>query len=170
MGAPGLAMDSGLDGASVARGFWYDRPMKLACLALALAPAAAIAAGPEHFDVMAAFVPASKPGGLAAIAVTFVPKDPEVHINQEPAPRLKLDPLQTVLVDKQPPAQSRVPAFDPETAKYLDTALPVNFPVAWASKAPKQPQTVKASVTYFYCSKREGWCRKGSTPLELSVP
>ena len=144
--------------------------MKLATLALLLAPAGALASGGEHFDVTASFVPPSKPGRPGAVAVTFVPKDPDVHINEEPEPRLKLDPLQTVLVDRQRPAPSRVAPFDPETAKYLDTALPVSFPVAWAGKAPKQPQLVSATVTYFYCSKREGWCRKGTTEVEVSVP
>jgi hypothetical protein len=28
---------------------------------------------------------------------------------------------------------------------------------------------VKGGVTYFYCSKREGWCRKGTTPVEFPV-
>jgi hypothetical protein len=28
---------------------------------------------------------------------------------------------------------------------------------------------VKASVSYFYCSKTEGWCRKGQSDLEFAV-
>ena len=27
----------------------------------------------------------------------------------------------------------------------------------------------KATVTYFYCSKRDGWCRKGTAELEIPV-
>ena len=38
-----------------------------------------------------------------------------------------------------------------------------------AQGAKKGPQTVKAAVTYFYCSKREGWCRKSTTDLEVPV-
>jgi hypothetical protein len=102
------------------------------------------------------------------VAVTFAPLDPDVHVNLEPAPRIKLDPAQRVLVDKQPPPPSRVATFDPETTRYLDPALPVYFPVALVAGAPKGSQSVKATVTYFYCSKREGWCRKGTA--ELNVP
>jgi hypothetical protein len=28
---------------------------------------------------------------------------------------------------------------------------------------------VKATVTYFYCSQREGWCRKGTSDVEFPV-
>jgi len=130
---------------------------------------AAGAAGPTHFDVGASFVPPAKPGGAGAIAVSFAPRDPDVHINEEPAPRLKLDLEQTALVDKQPPPPKSVPTFDPETARYLDLGKPVRFPVAFAPNAPKGPQTVKVSVVYFYCSQREAWCRRGSADVEVAL-
>ena len=143
--------------------------MKLSTLVLALAPAAALAADPTHFTVTASFVP-PKAGAEGAVSVTFSPKDPEIHVNEDPAPRLKLDPAQTLLKDRQPPPPTRIAPFDPEKARYLDAAVPVLFPVAWAAGAPKSPQTVSGSVTYFYCSKREGWCRKGTTDIEVRVP
>ncbi len=46
----------------------------------------------------AAFVPPAKAGGPASVAVTFTPRDPDVRVNEEPAPRLKLDPEQGVLI------------------------------------------------------------------------
>jgi hypothetical protein len=46
----------------------------------------------------------------------------------------------------------------------------VVFPVALAPGAPAGDRDVKAKLTYFYCSKREGWCRKGSAPVEFKVP
>lgn len=127
------------------------------------------AAAVTYFTVTASFVPPSKPGADAAVAVTFVPQDPDVHVNEAPAPRLKLDAAQTVLLDKQAPPPARTPTFDPETARYLDPKVPVSFAVALAPKAPKGMQSVKASVTYFYCSKREGWCRKGTSEVEVPV-
>lgn len=130
---------------------------------------AAGSAGPRHFDVAASFVPPEKAGGAGAIAVRFASRDPDVHINEEPAPRLKLDLEQVVLVDKQPPAPKTVPVYDPETARYLDLGKPVRFPVAFAPNAPRGPQTVGASVVYFYCSQREGWCRRGTADLEVAV-
>ncbi|MBI3932670.1 MAG: hypothetical protein HY317_04585 [Acidobacteria bacterium] len=138
--------------------------MKLSLLLLA----PAVLAAPQHFSLFATFLAPTKtaPG---AIAVSFAALDPDVRLNEEPAPRLKLDAAQRVLLDKQPPAPTRVAAFDPETAQYLDTKLPVTFPVALAPGAPKGDHTVKATVTYFYCSKREGWCRKGSADVDVPV-
>jgi hypothetical protein len=140
-------------------------------LSLILLPLA-LGGAPDLVTVTATFVAPAKPGANGAIAVTFVPKDPEVHVNEEPAPRLKLDAGQKILVDKQPPAPSRIAPVDPEVAHYLDPRLPVSFPVALAPGAPKGAQMLTASVTYFFCSKREGWCRKGTSEVEvpLSVP
>ncbi len=130
----------------------------------------ALAAGtpPRHFDVAASFV-ASKDGAASAVSVLFSPTDPDVHINEEPAPRLKLDPGQAVLVDRQAPAPAHAADFDPEKTHYLDVAKPVRFPVALAPKAPKGKQQVSAKVVYFYCSKREGWCRRGTAEVEFAV-
>jgi hypothetical protein len=138
----------------------------LAAAVLLLAPAAAMAVV-EHYTVSAAYVPPAKPKAVAAVAVTFIPADPDVKINQEPAPRLKLDPEQVVLVDRQPPPARRGESGG--EPKYLDVSLPVSFPVALNPNAPKGEQAVKGNVTYFYCSKREGWCRKGTSEVAFIV-
>lgn len=143
--------------------------MKLVTLALVLMPAAAMAASPQHFSLAASFVAPAKAGANGTIAVTFTPKDPDLHVNEQPAPRIKLDAAQTVLVDKQPAAPTRTAPYDSATAKSLDLKAPLTFPVAFAPNAPVGPQTVNATVTYFYCSKREGWCRKGSTDVTVPV-
>jgi hypothetical protein len=135
--------------------------VKTQTLLLLALPALHAAAGDKHFDVEAAFVPAPKPGAPAVVAIRFTATDPAVHVNADPAPRFKLDPQQTVLVD-----QSLAPAKPEPTARYLDSA---RFPVAIASGAPKGLQSAKGTLTYFYCSKREGWCRKGSAELEIPV-
>ena len=117
-------------------------------------------AGSPHFDVTAAFRPGK--AGTGEVAVTFAPKDPDVHINTTPAPRLKLDLAQKLLADKA----GAKPAVGAE--KYVDTTFPVVFPVTVL--APVQgEQTVKGSLTYYYCSRREGWCRKGTADLEIPV-
>jgi hypothetical protein len=139
---------------------------RLAVALLVLAPAAGLATD-EHFNVSAAYVPPAKAGASGAVAVAFLSSDPDVRINQEPAPRLKLDPAQTVLVDRQPAAVRK--AESAGEPKYLDTTLPVNFPVSLDPKAPKGEQMVKATVTYFYCSKTEGWCRKGTGDVDFPV-
>ncbi len=131
--------------------------------------AAAWAPAVTHFDLVATFEPPRKAGAPGHVAVSFTALDPDVHINEEPAPRLKLDLTQTVLVDKQAPAPEKTGGFDPDNPRYLDLQKPVKFPVAFAPAAPPGAQTVKATVVYFYCSAREGWCRRGSTEVEVPV-
>jgi hypothetical protein len=131
-------------------------------LLVAVVPAAMGAAPARHFDVTAAFAPPKNTTADGAVAVTFRALDPDVRVNETPAPRLKLDLAQAVLVDKQAPAPSQVPDYDPLTARYLDPAKPVLFAVAIAPTARRGAYDVKASVVYFYCSTREGWCRRGA--------
>jgi hypothetical protein len=133
--------------------------------------AALLALGPSarHFDVVAAFEPPSKQGTDAAVAVTFRPLDPDVKVNETPAPRLRLDLTQAVLEDRQPPAATSVPDYDPLTARYLDVSQPVRFKVGVARGAARGAHEVKASVVYFYCSTREAWCRRGSADVLIPV-
>jgi hypothetical protein len=151
-----------------------DAMVRRALLLLALVPAVVHSDAPRHFSLLASFVPAEKPGGVAHVAVRFRALDPDLRLNVSPAPRLTLDIAQRVLVDQQPPA-SRVhsgsePAdYDPLTARYRDLAMPVSFPVAFAPAAPKGEQSVKARVVFFYCSEREAWCRRGVTEIEIPV-
>jgi len=123
----------------------------------------------RHFEVAASFEPAKKPGANAAVAVTFQPLDPDVHVNEAPAPQLRLDLAQTVLVDRQPRAAESAPSFDPTQAHYLDPRKPVRFAVAIAKGAARGEQEVKANVVFFYCSSRENWCRRGSVDVVIPV-
>jgi hypothetical protein len=137
--------------------------MLLATTALAL-----LAAPPQMFTLTASYEASAKRQGM--VAVQFKAIDPDVMVNEHPGPRLALDPAQTVLVNKQPPpAKGAAAAPDPTDGKYLDLTLPVVFPVELAGAAPKGDQAVKGKVTYFFCSKREGWCRKGTTEIEFPV-
>jgi hypothetical protein len=139
-------------------------PLAMSCAALP-----ALATGSEHFDVNATFRAPAKPDGLGSVSVTIVAKDPGVHVNEEPAPRLKLDE-QSVLADKQAPPPAKAHTYDPQSAKYLDLTFPLSFPVAWAAKPPTTMQSVTATLVYFYCSESEGWCRKGSEAIAFNVP
>jgi hypothetical protein len=141
-------------------------------LALVLATATAMqasGAGPSQVALEASFVP-GRPGAPASLAVTFTPHDPDVRINQDPPPRLKLEPGQGVL-QYRPPARApkEAPGEPPETLRYLEPAIPYAFPVTLKQGAPKGAHQVKASVTYFYCSKSAGWCRKGTGEVDVPV-
>jgi hypothetical protein len=122
-------------------------------------------APPTHFEVTAAFTP--KGAAQGEVAVTFTGKDSDVRINETPAPRLKLEPGQ--VLQEVPPAPAPAAKEGSGPGKYLDTTWPVVFPVAVGRPSAAGPQTVKGAVTYFYCSKREGWCRKGTASLEIPV-
>jgi hypothetical protein len=132
--------------------------------ALILAVQAPLA--PAHVKVTASYLPPSA-GVEAAIAVQFSPVDPSIRVNEDPAPRLKLDAAQQILVEK--PVAKRSPAPAPGQMHYLDPILPVTFPVKVDARAARGEHTVKATVTYFYCSKSEGWCRKGSADVDVPV-
>ena len=136
---------------------------------MALVPAATLAGPARHFEVTAAFNPPRAASRDGAVAVTFLAVDPDLKVNENPAPRLKLDLAQTVLVDKQAPAANQVPDYEPLTTRYLDPAKPVLFPVAIAPEAPKGTHEVKAGVVFFYCSTREAWCRRGSADISIPV-
>jgi hypothetical protein len=144
--------------------------MKRLVLLLLLLPATLPGDPRGHFDLLASWEPPAEAGADGGIAVTFQALDPDVRLNQTPAPRLKLDLMDPILVDRQPPAPRSVPDYDPLTARYLDLDRPVRFPVALSPTAPSGLQTVKVEVVYFYCSVREAWCRRGSTEVEVRVP
>ena len=136
-------------------------------LALALAgagsaPSSTEAGSSPHFAVTAQFRP-GKTAGAGEVAVAFAPKDPDVKINVTPPPRLKLDEGQKLLAEKVAPKRAGAP-----DEKYLDLTFPVVFPVSVLGSVPAA-QTVKGLLTYYYCSHREGWCRKGTADLEIPV-
>jgi hypothetical protein len=132
--------------------------------------AAFLAATPiKHFDVAASFMAPSRPGEAPFVGVLFSPTDPDVHINEIPPPRLELEAGQKILIDKQPKPPASEKEMDPDLTKYLDLSRPVKFPVAIARGAGSGTHPVRARVIFFYCSKREGWCRRGTESLELSV-
>jgi hypothetical protein len=146
--------------------------MRSVAVSAAILASLALGAASAHADrvtVSASYVPPAKPGAAGAVAVVFDTKDPDVHVNRDPAPRLALDPEQRVLVDKQPPRARRGGSADVEAAGFYESGAPVSFAVAVAPGAPKGEHDVKGTVTYFYCSKRDGWCRKGTSELEIPV-
>lgn len=143
--------------------------MRSLLLSLLFLPTALWAGPQRHFDLLAAFEPPEGDQEQGAVSVMFRPLDPDLRLNEIPAPRLNLDLTQTVLVDRQRPVPRRVPAYDPLTAKYLDLDQPVRFPVAVSPLAPSGAHEVEAEVVYFYCSVREAWCRRGTADIEVTV-
>lgn len=126
------------------------------------------AAGTRHVEVSAVFEPAESPEKPPAILVWLEPKAADYVVNEQPAPRLTLDPEQRILEDRQPLPPSGPPA-DPEAAGYRDPDEPVRFPVAVLPGAAPGLHRLSAQVTFFYCSKSAGWCRKGKENVDVAV-
>lgn len=155
---------------------YYDRLMKidlslmtLTLATIALGAVAGLASAGEFVALKAAYEPPAKKGADGAIAVTFTPLQPKIVINENPAPRLKLEDGQTILEDRQPPRKPVRPPADPSNAKHLDPKIPVRFAVAPRPDAPRGKHTVTARVTYFFCSKLQEWCRKGTEDVKVDV-
>ena len=127
------------------------------------------ASKPVHFDVTATFNPARR-NAPGEVAVQFVARDPDVRINEVPPPRLKLETgPATVAPPARPAAAAKGGPAGEGPGHYLDLTLPVVFPVTLASGTPRGTHDARGTVTYFYCSKREGWCRKGTTEVEFPI-
>lgn len=126
-----------------------------------LSPSSEAGSSP-HFAISAEYRP-GKTAGTGEVAVTFSPKDPDVKINTTPPPRLKLDEGQKVLAEKPAPKKAAAP-----DEKYLDLTFPVVFPVSVTAPVSSE-QNVKGALTFYYCSHREGWCRKGTADVEIPV-
>jgi hypothetical protein len=129
----------------------------------------ALAVTADYVSVRALFEPPAAGGADAAIVVTLTPKQADIRVNENPAPRLRLAEGQSILFDRQPPASRPRPVVDPTQAKYLDPSQPLRFAVAVAPKAPKGQADVAATLTFFYCSKGGGWCRKGTADVTVKV-
>ncbi len=121
----------------------------------------------QHFDVTAAYEAPAKKGASASLVFEFKRKDPDVSINEEPAPRIKFAAGSPLVAPAPPKSSGVIP--DPANARYLDLSKPVRFAVAVAPDAAKGLSTVKATLSYFYCSKRENWCRKGTADFDLAI-
>jgi hypothetical protein len=126
------------------------------------------AAKPTHFDLTATFTPVRN--GSGEVAIQFVAKDPDVKVNEIPAPRLKLEAgPATVTAPVRPAAPAKGGPAGVGPGRYLDLTLPVTFPVTLASGTPRGSHDARGTVTYFYCSKREGWCRRGTAEVAFPI-
>lgn len=121
----------------------------------------------QHFEVTAAYEAPAKKGATANLLFQFKQKDPDVYINEEPAPRIKFAAGAPLVAPPPPKSSGVIP--DPANVKYLDLAKPVRFAVTPATDAAKGMSRVKTTLSYFYCSKRENWCRKGTADFDLAV-
>ncbi len=139
----------------------------LSLLALLLAGSSLGLTGPTQVGLEASFAPPARGSASAAILVRFTPLSEGVKVNLEPAPRLRLETA-GILLDRQPPPLRTAP-IDPDFARYFEPSDAARFPVAIDPAAPRGQHVVRATVTYSYCSRTQGWCRRGNEPVEVLV-
>jgi hypothetical protein len=104
-----------------------------------------------------------KAGKKADVAVSFV-VDSRYKINRDPRISIAVTPVAGVTVDKKPIEASSV---DPKAKDEYFVDLPtIKVPVT-AAKAGKFE--LPAKLTYFFCSKADGFCSKQSVDVKIPI-
>jgi hypothetical protein len=140
--------------------------LMLAALLLLSVAAPPPVSGREHVGLSAAFEHSGS-GPEGDVVIRFMPLDAPVQVNAEPAARLTLDLGQRLLHESSRPAPP-VPRQPFPNARYVDTRVGVRFPVRLAPGT-RGRHTLHASLTYFYCSTTEGWCRRAQDDVEIEL-
>ena len=122
----------------------------------------------QHFEVTAAYEAPAKKGAPAQPRVRVQDRRTPTSTSTKSRPRASSSPP---VARWSLPRRRRVPGVipDPANVKYLDLSKPVRFAVTPAPNAAKGMSRVKTTLSYFYCSKRENWCRKGTADFDLAV-
>ncbi len=140
--------------------------LKLAALLLAAVTLPLPQSGREHVGLAATLEHGA--GGERDVVVRFMPLLPSVHVNAEPAPRLALDPEQRLLRESPRTAPPATRLAFPH-GRYLDTRVGVRFPARVVPGAKAGRHTLRGTLTYFYCSVTEGWCRRAQDEVEIEA-
>lgn len=101
-------------------------------------------------------------GSEGTILISFVPVD-GIHITSTPAVTMSLE--------KNSPFAIRKPAgfkTDKKTG-FLATSSPVEQRFVVAKDSSPGTHVLRGTITYYFCSDEEGWCRKSTHPVELKL-
>ncbi len=148
-----------------------NRPLGATTLALLIAavlprfaspaPAQDDDTGPHVRVTVTAHRDTLAPGASSELRVSFRPSR-GFHVNAVPPVSVGFDSGSNA----RPDGKIVIPA-DTATG-YLDPASPVRQPFSLASSARRGRATLEGTLTYFYCSDEEGWCRRER--LRFAVP
>ncbi|HLB00440.1 MAG TPA: hypothetical protein VJO14_03555 [Bacteroidota bacterium] len=101
-------------------------------------------------------------GGSSEILLRFTP-DKGFHVNAVPPVGFSLDPVSAAT-----PGDSVIVPRDSSTG-YMDLRRPVRLPFIMAKSLPAGPRQLRGTVTFYYCSDEEGWCRRVKRPFSLPL-
>lgn len=101
-------------------------------------------------------------GGEGTILISFVPVD-GIHVTSNPAVTMSLERNSTFAIRK--PAEHKT---DKKTG-FLATSSPVEQRFIVAKNTSPGTHILRGTITYYFCSDEEGWCRKSTHPVELKL-
>ncbi len=101
-----------------------------------------------------------RPGAKGELLVTLQPIK-GIHINLEPA--------MSVRFDSSSGLQSNGAMGIPRKENYFDAGKKIHIPFVLSAASAPGTATLKATLTYYYCSDAEGWCSRFRQPLEISM-
>jgi hypothetical protein len=103
-------------------------------------------------------------GGSVTVKFSLLPKDGfHINIENNPAMIVKIDSPLVASADGDPKITKR-----PKTV-FLDDSKPVLQKLKLSNELKPGPVTIRGTLTYFYCSDKEGWCSKFTQPFEVEV-
>jgi hypothetical protein len=101
-----------------------------------------------------------KPGSSSDLHISLKPVS-GIHINLKPAIELKLDSASVVSIIDKPSI--------PKGKEYLDTSTPVTQRLSIPNNLKPGEISVKGTLTYYYCSDKDGWCSKFKQPFTVTL-
>ena len=99
--------------------------------------------------------------GPADIVVLFTPRE-GIHINTVPVFEFHLE-------KNSPFELAGPPKFQKNEKGYLKSETPVTFSVKVKSGTRPGKNELKGSLTYFFCSDKEGWCQRYSQKVAATA-
>jgi len=101
-------------------------------------------------------------GSKGKILVSFAPVD-GIHVNVDPPVTVMVEKNRFIALHGEPDITA-----DKETG-FLSTVTPVVQGFSISRKAAPGPHHIKGTITYYFCSDTEGWCRKQSRTVMLTL-
>ena len=99
-------------------------------------------------------------GAAGEMAISFAPAA-GIHVNSTPAPEFTLDSSSLASLSGR--------LTFPKGTQYLKPASAVKQRFQLSRGAKPGPVTLKGTLTYYFCSDKEGWCSKYKQPVEIAL-
>ena len=117
----------------------------------------------EHVNVEIKFNKKQlKAGDTAQLTVKFIPKR-GIYINANPPIDLKIDSSDTIIVKSKP----EIPSSG--KSDYFDVTKSIKQSFTLSKKLKTGTVSLRGTLTYFYCSNTDGWCRKYKHPIDMKI-